>query len=103
MISLRSDLTGESRMSSVSGSSDSARNDEIKRNRDEYNSSESASAKKHQKEIRKLNEDHVKEIENLKASHAKQLEDLQARTRQTMTDRDQKYQEDIDNIRSLHR
>lgn len=93
-------------MSSVSGSDSSAAppsRDEVRRNREEYRKNEAELVKKHAKELRRLNEQHAMEVENLKKSHDQQLEEVQSHARDTITDRDNKYQSEIENIRSMHR
>lgn len=93
-------------MSSISGSDSSSpppSRDEVRRNREEYRKNEAELVKKHAKEMRRLNEQHAMEVENLKKSHEQQLEDVQSHARDTITDRDNKYQSEIENIRNMHR
>lgn len=94
-------------MSSV-GSSDSSssskRNDEVtRRNREDYRKNESEQIKKHQRELRRLNEQHYSQLEELKQSHASQMENLREASHDALSGRDQKYQEDVEGLRDLHR
>lgn len=93
-------------MSSV-GSSDSSnngkRNDEVvRRQREEYRSAEADTVKKHKKEIRRMSEAHHREIEELKASHAEQLENMNKSSRDTVSKRDHKYQQEMEDLRGMH-
>ncbi|NCN95627.1 MAG: hypothetical protein GW917_02795 [Bdellovibrionales bacterium] len=90
-------------MSSVGGSGSSNRQDEVvRRNREEYQSKESELVKKHHKEIRKLSEQHYSEIERLKEMHDQQMKAVQEASNKAITRRDNKYQGDIDSMRSMY-
>lgn len=98
-------------MASVSGSdsssssapASSSRNDEIRKNREEYQQNESDMVKRHQREIKRLNEQHATEVESLKQEHNRQIAEIQKNSSKSLTEKDQRYQSEIDNIRSMHR
>jgi hypothetical protein len=92
-------------MSSINSSdSSSNRQDEVvRRNREDYKQKESELVKKHQKEIRRLNETHYAEVEGLKESHTDQMQEMQQKSRENLSRRDMKYQREIENLRNLHR
>jgi hypothetical protein len=90
-------------MSSVNGSDSSSSRDEVRKNREDYRKNEAELVKKHARELRRLNEAHAQEVESLKADHDRQIEEVQKQARESITDRDNKYQSEIENIRSLHR
>ena len=91
-------------MSSINSSDSSNRNDEVvRRNREEYKQKESELVKKHQREIRRLNEAHYGEVENLKENQQSTLGEYQSKSKENLSRRDMKYQKEIENLRALHR
>lgn len=93
-----------SSVGSSDGSNSSNRQDEIvRRNREDYRKSESDMVKKHQKELRRLNESHYAELENLKANHGKQLEQVQGASNDAISRRDHQYNQEVEKIRDMNR
>ncbi|MGE4129994.1 MAG: hypothetical protein AB7F86_00060 [Bdellovibrionales bacterium] len=91
-------------MSSVGSSDSSNRQDEtIRRNREEYRQNESEAIKKHQKELRRLNEKHYAEMEKLKESHNEQMKSMRGASREAISERDMRYQQEIEDLRQMHR
>jgi hypothetical protein len=95
-------------MSSVNSSDSSlssspSNRDDVRKTREEDKKNEAEMVKRHAKEIRRLNETHAQEVENLKASHDKQVEEIQKNARESISERDNKYQSEIDGIRAMHR
>ena len=94
-------------MSSVKGSdsSNSSREQDaiVRKNRETSQNNEAEMLKKHQREIRRINELHYSEIENLKKSHENQMNELRKMTSEDINARDHKYQKEIEELRSLYR
>lgn len=94
-------------MSSVGGSggSDSSRasEDAVRKAREEYRKKESDLIKKHQKEMQKVEEVNDRQRGELRTSQEKQIKALQKDTRDTITAKDHKYQQEVENLRSMHR
>jgi hypothetical protein len=92
-------------MSSVSGSSNnrSQQDDAVRRTREEYQEREDQGVKKKNNDVKRLSQLHAQEIERLKNQHSAQLENLKNEVREAMTDRDMKYQKDINDLRGMHK
>ncbi|MCB0362498.1 MAG: hypothetical protein KDD35_07245, partial [Bdellovibrionales bacterium] len=91
-------------MSSVAGSGDSNRQDEIvRRNREEYLERESQAMRKHNKEIRRLNEAHQAEVDRIKDTFNQQIQEMKERSQQTMTSRDLRHQKETEELRDLYK
>lgn len=86
-------------MSTVGGSGD----DVVRKTRDEYRKKESDLIKKHQKEMQKVEEANEKQVNDLKTSQDKQYKALHKDTRETITAKDHKYQQEVENMRNIHR
>lgn len=86
-------------MSTVGGSGD----DVVRKARDEYRKKESDLIKKHQKEMQKVEESNDKTVNELKSAQDKQVKTLQKDARDTITAKDHKYQQEVENIRNMHR
>lgn len=92
-------------MSSVGGS-DSNRgsdNENVRRKFEDARQRESELVKRQQKEIRRLNEQHYAEVERLKDDHNLQMQELQKGSRDAISARDHQYQQEIEDVRNLHR
>lgn len=93
-------------MSSV-GSSDGGNrtsdNESIRRKYEDFRQRESELVKKHQKEIRRLNEQHYAEVERLKEDHQSQMTDMQRGSHDAISARDHRYQKEIEDVRNVHR
>lgn len=92
-------------MSSV-GSSDGSnnRNDEVvRRNREEYQAQSSEQTKKHQKELRRINEQHYAEMERLKTDHNEKMKSMAGASKDAISERDHKYQQEMEDMRAMHR
>lgn len=93
----------EIRMSSVGSSDSSNRQDEVvRRNREDYRKNESELIKKQKQELRRISEQHYQEIEKLKEAHQQQLDDVKKQSRDTISERDHRYQKSIDGLREMH-
>lgn len=91
-------------MSSVGSSDSSNRQDEvIRRNREEAASSEAELVKKQKAELRRTNEKHYAEVESLKKSHAAQMENLQKASHDSISERDHRYQQEVNDLKGMHR
>jgi hypothetical protein len=94
-------------MSSVSGSgsSDSSNrtDDVIRKIREEAKQSESEMVKKHQRELRRMNEQHYSEMEKLKDTHATQMKQLQSISNDSLSEKDHRFQKDTEDMRALQR
>ncbi|MCB0422030.1 MAG: hypothetical protein KDD61_13615 [Bdellovibrionales bacterium] len=88
-------------MSTISGSG-SGQDEVARRNREEYQNQEAALVKKHNKEIRRLNEAHMQELEQVRVNHEKQVQNLQKQSTQNVSRRDAQYQNQINQIRKMH-
>ncbi|HAG91328.1 MAG TPA: hypothetical protein DCL41_05625, partial [Bdellovibrionales bacterium] len=74
----------------------------VRRNREDYQAKESELVKNHHKEIRRLNEQHYQEMERLKQMHDQQMKAMQEASNKAITRRDNKYQNDIDSMKSMY-
>ncbi len=88
------------------GSSDGSNNrsDEIvRRNREEYQTQSSDQTKKHQKELRRLNEQHYAEVEKLKSDYNARMKSMAGASKDAISERDYQYQKDMEDMRAMHR
>ena len=94
-------------MSSVGGSggSDSTRAKEeaLRKAREDYKKKESELIKKHQKEMQRVEEVNEKQVAELRKTQDKQIEKIHADSRDTITARDHKYQQEVESMRNMHR
>ncbi|MCB9026816.1 MAG: hypothetical protein H6625_10895 [Bdellovibrionaceae bacterium] len=92
-------------MSSVNGS-DSQKNryeETIRNQREDYQQKESETVKKHNKELRRISEAHQKEVEKIRQDHTSQLGEYSNRMRGALSVKDKHYQQEIANLKKLHR
>lgn len=92
-----------SSVGSSDGSNRSAENDSVRRKYEDFRQNESEMVKKHQKEIRRLNEAHYAEIERLKEDHNKQMTAMHQGSSDAISKRDHQYNKEIEDVRGLHR
>ncbi|HMN69818.1 MAG TPA: hypothetical protein PKC28_14840 [Bdellovibrionales bacterium] len=91
-------------MSSVGSSDGSNRQDEvIRRNREEAQKAEAEAAKKHRREVRRLNESHYNEIEKIKSSHEAQMKSMHGESKDAISARDHRYNQEMEEVRAAHR
>jgi hypothetical protein len=91
-------------MSSIGSSDSSNRQDEVvRRNREEAAATEAELVKKQKAEMRRINEKHYAEVEKLKEAHQAQLEAMQKASHDAISERDHRYQQDMEDLRGLHR
>lgn len=92
-------------MSSVSGSDGSGNRDDqvVRRNREDYQKKEAEIVKKHQRELRRISEKHYAELEALKSAHTAQLKNMQKLSSDAISERDHRYQTEVEELRGLHR
>jgi hypothetical protein len=89
-------------MSSVSSSDRSRNLEETRNNREEYQKREAEQAKKQKKEIRKLTQQFENKVQELKDHFGKQVESMKEKSVENFNRRDEKYNKDIENIRSMY-
>jgi len=90
-------------MSSVGSSDSSDRDKAIRRQREEYQATNSEQTKKHQKELRRINEKHYADVEKLKADHQKSMQSMSGASKDAISERDHKYQAEMNELRDMHR
>ncbi|MBX3022527.1 MAG: hypothetical protein KF799_12715 [Bdellovibrionales bacterium] len=93
-------------MSSVGSSDGSNRksdNETIRRKYEDFRQNESELVKKHQKEIRRLNEAHYSEVERMKEEHQKQMASMQLGSQDAISRRDHKYNKEMEEVREMAR
>lgn len=88
---------------SSDGSNNSREDQVIRRNREDYRKKESDMIKKHQKELRRVNEAHYDEVEKMKKAHEEQVETLHKLSHDAISERDHKHLSDIDEMRGMYR
>lgn len=91
-------------MSSVSGSS--ARNvqdEKLRRTREEYQEKDAEKIKQLQKDRKRVAEQHKAEIDSLKEAHSQDVERLKNAMKVSMSERDRKYQKEIEELRQIQR
>src|SRR5687768_6391899 len=59
--------------------------------------------KKHQSELARLSRQHRAELKVLQDQYGQSTDNLKRNTQETLTQKDQEYQKDIDEMRDLHR
>lgn len=93
-------------MSSV-GSSDNqsnrSRDESVRNAREEYKKKESSLVRKHQVNLKRVNEQHLQELENVKKNHQAQMKNLKNQTTLVQKKRDNKFQNQINELRGMHR
>lgn len=90
-------------MSSVSGSNGNSGNDDVTRKmRDDYRKKEAELIKKHQKELAAVDQKYTQEVSKLKGQNEDTVKDLRAKTGESLNYRDQRYQKEIDDLRTMH-
>lgn len=90
-------------MSSVSSSGGSSGADETTRKmRDEYRKKEAELIKKHQKELAAVDRKYSAEVSKLKEANTESVKDVRAKASDSLTNRDQKYQKEIEEMRAMH-
>lgn len=90
-------------MSSVSGSNGNSGSDDVTRKmRDEYRKKEAALIKKHQKELAAVDKKYSQEVSSLKNQNESTVKNLRAKTGDSLNYRDQRYQKEIDELRTMH-
>jgi hypothetical protein len=92
-----------SSVGSSDGSNNTKRDDAVRRNREEYQSQSSEQTKKHQKELRRINEQHYAEVEKLKSNHIAQMQSMGKESKDSISERDHKYQREMEDLRAMHR
>jgi hypothetical protein len=92
----------EDRMSSISSSDRSRSTEEARNNREEYQKREAEQAKKHKKEIRKLTQQFETKVQELKDHFGKQVDSMKEKSAENFGRRDEKYNQDIENIRNMY-
>ena len=75
----------------------------IRRQREEYQKKESELVRKHNKEVRRLNESYQAEIDHLKSDNVAQQGEYARRARQALTTKDNHYKDQISKLKHLHR
>lgn len=90
-------------MSSVGSADKRASQDEaLRRARDTYQEKETDQAKSHAAELKRMTEAHRAEMREMEEVHAKQMEDLKAKTRDVLSERDMRYQKEMEDLRGMH-
>lgn len=90
-------------MSSVSSKSSSSGQDEsVRKAREEYRKKEAELIKKHNKEIRALNDKYVSEIDTKDRKHAATLGEARKKSQDSLTQRDMRYRKEMEELRAMH-
>ena len=89
-------------MSGVSPSDRKKQTDELRSFREEAHTREAEEAKRHKKEIKRLQAAQNKEMEQLKQSYDERITDLRSKSTEIMSERDLANQAKIDKLRSLY-
>ena len=93
-------------MSSVSGSggsSGSNSSDEaVRKLREDYRKKEAALIKKHQQELKAIDQKYSQSLESKDQLREKELQGLRAKSSQSLSRRDQRYQKEINDLRKMH-
>jgi hypothetical protein len=88
-----------STVSSAGGRTDQS--DEVRRLRDEYKKKEVELQKKQNKEIANLTKRHEVEMSQLEKQHSGDLTDAREKSHEALTQRDAKYQKEMDDLRKM--
>ncbi len=88
-----------SSVNSASGRND--QNDEIRKMREDYRKKEAELIKKQNKEIAALNQKHDEELGKAEKQHASDLGVSREKTQEAITQRDAKYQKEIEDLRKM--
>jgi hypothetical protein len=89
-------------MSSVDSAGRGSRTDDSRRQVDESNKAEADEARKNAQAIRRLNDLHAEELSKIREDHNRQLEELKVRGREAVSERDMKYQKEIEDVRGVY-
>jgi hypothetical protein len=91
-------------MSSI-GSADNrnSQDEAIRRARETYQEKETDQAKAHSQEMKRMAEAHQTQIREMQQSHDSQMEDLKTKARDAISNRDMKYQKEIQDLRGMQK
>lgn len=90
-------------MSSIGSADKRASQDEaLRRARETYQEKETDQAKNHSTEMKRMAEAHQAEVRKIQDAHDAQMEALKSKARDAISNRDMRYQKEIQDLRGLH-
>lgn len=90
-------------MSSIGSADKRASQDEaLRRARETYQEKETDQAKSHSTEMKRMAEAHQAEVRKIQEAHDTQMEALKSKARDAISNRDMRYQKEIQDLRGLH-
>lgn len=88
--------------SGTSGSSSSGVDERVRKAREDYRKKEAELIKKHNQEIKALNDRYVKSMDEKDAAQSNHLKAAREKSQESLTNKDMKYQKEMEELRAMH-